>query len=71
MEPPGAEVAAVHGVGEGGGGRARGAAAHGRRGRGAAAHGREAAAHGREAAPGDRWRRAVGGRREKEEGGGD
>ena len=64
MEPPGAEVAAVHGVGEGGGGRARGAAAHGRRGRGAAAHG-----HG--ATPGGRWRRAVGGRREKEEGGGD
>jgi len=44
--------------------RARGAAAHGRRGRGAAAHG-----HG--AALGGRWRRAVGGRREKEEGGGD
>ena len=47
-------MAAVHGVGEGGGGRARGAAAH-----------------GRGAAPGDRWRRAVGGKREKEEGGGD
>ena len=42
----------------------RGAAAPGRRGRGTAAHGRGAA-------PGDRWRRAVGGKREKEEGGGD
>ena len=69
------EQAAVSGAAESrGGGGARGRGRRRRPGQGAAAHGRRsrgAAAHGRGTAPGDRWRRAVGGKREKEEGGGD